>query len=400
MKSIIRLYLQLVICLLLIILANCTYAEGVAPVDTGWVVIGPTQVGASPYDQYFYKLVQVNGSTARYGTTIELAVNADENYFDQQGTYQIRVDKYEGTPGRFDGLEIRCMSGNPTAATFYVFNNALWVRANYKWGLIAYRTIAQFHASPIVAAPYSQTTTAPTGFLATTGTYGLKCDFDNNKFYQLPYQDTRGNLSIAGNIGVGVVPNYALHVSSPGNTNRAAAYLWGENYGTAVGTLNATAAQYAFAVLNNANPDGSSAAGGGKPLFYVRGDGNVGIGTSLPQAKLAVKGDVFAQKIKVTQTGWADFVFHPDYKLPTLPEIERFIKEHRHLPEVPSEEEVERDGQDIGEINKKLLQKVEELTLYLIEIKKENEDLRKRMETVEVKVDKAQIRTTTSTALK
>lgn len=388
MKSIFRLCRKITICLLFVTMAHIAYVKGAVPVDTGWVTMGPTQTAVSPYDQYYYKLVQVNGSTARYGTTIELAVNADENYFDQQATYQVRVDKYEGTANRFDGLEVRCISGNPAAATFYVFNDALWLRSNYKWGLISYRTVAQFHGSPLVAAPFAQTTTAPVGFLATTGTYGLKCDFDNNKFYQLPYQDTKGNLAVAGNIGAGVVPNYALHTVSPGNTNRAAAYLWGENYGTAIGTLNATAANYAFAVLNNANPDGSSAPGGGKPLLFVRGDGNVGIGTSVPQAKLAVKGDVFALKIKVTQTGWADFVFHPDYKLPALQDVEQFVKEHRHLPEIPSQKDVERDGLDIGEINKKLLQKVEELTLYLIEMKKENDDLKKRMEAVEKKQER------------
>lgn len=381
MKSIFCLFL----CLLLTTITHYARARAAAPVDTGWVGMGPTQAAASPNDPYYYKLVQVNGSASRYATVIELAVSGDANFYDQQGTYQIRVDKFDGTAGRFDGLEIQCVSGNPAAATFYVYNNALWLKSNYKWGLIAYRTIAQFHASPIVAAPYAQTTTMPAGFLTTTSSYGLKCDFDNNSFYQLPYQDMRGNLSVPGNIGAGVVPNYALHVLSPGNTGKAAAYLWGENYGTAIGTLNATAAHYAFAVLNNAKTDGSSAPGGGKPLLYVRGDGNVGIGTSVPQAKLAVKGDIFAQRVKVTQTGWADFVFHPEYKLPGLLEVERFVKEHRHLPEIPSQKEIEQNGQDIGEMNKKLLQKIEELTLYLIEMKKENEDLRKRMEIVEGK---------------
>ncbi|QJB42431.1 hypothetical protein HF324_33105 [Chitinophaga oryzae] len=385
MKSIFRLCHVLVFCLLTTI--PYAHAIAAAPVDTGWVGIGPTQAAASPNDPYYYKLVQVNGSASRYATVIELAISGDANFYDQQGTYQIRVDKYDGTPGRFDGLEIRCVSGNPAAATFYVYNDALWLKSNYKWGLIAYRTIAQFHASPLVAAPFAQTTTMPAGFLATTGSYGLKCDFDNNKFYQLPFQDTQGNLSVPGNIGAGTVPGYTLHVISPGNTNKAAAYLWGENYGTAIGTLNATAAHYAFAVLNNAKTDGSSAEGGGKPLLYVRGDGNVGIGTSVPQAKLAVKGDIFAQRVKVTQTGWADFVFHPEYKLPGLLEVERFVKQHRHLPEIPSQQEVEQNGQDVGEMNKKLLQKVEELTLYLIEMKKENEDLRKRMEAVEKKQD-------------
>lgn len=72
--------------------------------------------------------------------------------------------------------------------------------------------------------------------------------------------------------------------------------------------------------------------------------------------------------VKVTQQGWADFVFEPDYKLPSLLEIEQYIKHNKHLPDVPSANDVARDGQDVGEMNKILLQKVEELTLHLIEL--------------------------------
>lgn len=98
--------------------------------------------------------------------------------------------------------------------------------------------------------------------------------------------------------------------------------------------------------------------------------GNVGIGTTTPGSyKLAVEGTIGARKIKVTSTpGWADFVFEPDYKLISLEETASFIKANKHLPDVPSASEVAKDGQDLGDMNKLLLQKVEELTLHLIEI--------------------------------
>ncbi|MDR6571320.1 tail fiber protein [Chitinophaga ginsengisegetis] len=109
--------------------------------------------------------------------------------------------------------------------------------------------------------------------------------------------------------------------------------------------------------------------------------GNVGIGTTSPGSyKLAVEGTVGARKVKVTQGTWADFVFHPNYQLPPLQEVESFIKKNGHLPEIPSEMEVKQDGLDIGEMNKKLLQKIEELTLYIIELKKENERQWEEME--------------------
>lgn len=104
--------------------------------------------------------------------------------------------------------------------------------------------------------------------------------------------------------------------------------------------------------------------------------GNVGIGTLNPQAKLAVKGDVFAQKVKVTLSGWSDFVFDPSYKLPSLYEMEKFIRTNRHLPGIPTEAEVKEKGIDVGEMNKLLLQKIEEQMLYIIELRKEVDALK------------------------
>jgi hypothetical protein len=109
--------------------------------------------------------------------------------------------------------------------------------------------------------------------------------------------------------------------------------------------------------------------------------GKLAIGTYNPGSyKLAVEGTIGARKIKVTQGSWADFVFHPDYELPSLQEVERFIKANRHLPEIPSAREVESDGLDLGEMNKKLLQKIEEMTLYMIEMKKESAVQRAELE--------------------
>jgi hypothetical protein len=103
-------------------------------------------------------------------------------------------------------------------------------------------------------------------------------------------------------------------------------------------------------------------------LFRVEENGNVGIGTSSTgDYKLAVNGTIGAKKVKVTVTGWPDYVFDPAYQLPAIPQLEAFIKQYKHLPEIPAAAEIEKDGVDVGEINKKLLQKVEELTLYLIE---------------------------------
>lgn len=119
-----------------------------------WQLAGPTQEPASPYNLYYYKLIQINQSTARYSSIIDVSVQGDANYYHAQGTYRIRVDKYEATTTRFDGLEIQYTSGNPLAAVFYIFNDGLWVCSNYKWGGIYYRTEANFvGTSPLNTTP-------------------------------------------------------------------------------------------------------------------------------------------------------------------------------------------------------------------------------------------------------
>jgi hypothetical protein len=358
--------LYLIITMFLVGLFNSLNAAAQTVTDE-WKFMGPTQGAASPYDFYYYKLVQVNLTAHRYASIIEVSVQGDANYYDRQGTYQIRVDKFEGTADRFDGIEIKCVSGNPLAGYFYIFNNAVWVRANFKWGGIYYRTAVNFTSnSPLNTAPFNQTFTAPTGYAAVTGSGSIKCDFDNNKYYPLPYIDVNGGINVSQNGAVG----YALsdRLTYDGKTQPNYGFQWTMDSWSAAGASYWLAAYGGIKMFTKATP-----------RLAITVDGNVGIGTTAPQAKLAVNGDVFAKKVKVTQTGWPDYVFSPDYKMRSLPELERYIKENQHLPEMPTATAIQQDGQDLGEMNKKLLQKVEELTLYLIELKKENNEMKQRI---------------------
>jgi len=118
--------------------------------------------------------------------------------------------------------------------------------------------------------------------------------------------------------------------------------------------------------------------------FRISGNGfvagNIGVGvTDTKGYKLAVGGSMVAESIKVKlKTAWPDYVFAPAYKLPSLQEVEDHIKQHQHLPGMPSAKEVAAEGIDLGEMNRKLLQKVEELTLYIIELRKEVNALKQK----------------------
>lgn len=115
--------------------------------------------------------------------------------------------------------------------------------------------------------------------------------------------------------------------------------------------------------------------------------GNVGIGTSQSGShRLAVEGSIGAREIKVEASGWSDFVFEKEYELRTLEEVEQYIGEKGHLPEIPSETDVSESGINLGEMNAKLLQKIEELTLYLIEQNKQNQAQQAKIEQLEKKI--------------
>jgi len=129
--------------------------------------------------------------------------------------------------------------------------------------------------------------------------------------------------------------------------------------------------------LNFWKPSGSNNYG--NYFLFISDGGNVSIGTEDSKGyKLAVKGSMIAEKVVVKLYGnWPDFVFSKNHKRLSLPELETYINQNSHLPDVPSAEEVEKGGIDLGTMDATLLQKIEELTLYVIELKKEIEALKK-----------------------
>ncbi len=115
--------------------------------------------------------------------------------------------------------------------------------------------------------------------------------------------------------------------------------------------------------------------------------GSVGIGTTNPGTdKLAVNGTIRAKELYLTTAGWSDFVFEQGYNLRTLKQVENYIKKNGRLPDIPSQKEVEEKGVGVIDMQAKLLQKIEELTLYVIEQNKKNEEQNKRIQELEEKL--------------
>lgn len=115
--------------------------------------------------------------------------------------------------------------------------------------------------------------------------------------------------------------------------------------------------------------------------------GNLGIGTSSPEHKLDIVGTARAHQIIVNTQKTADFVFAPDYKNLSLEQIDTFITTNKHLPGIQSAAQMEKEGLNVGQFQIDLLQKIEELTLHLIEKNKEMKDLKENMKVMQQEID-------------
>jgi hypothetical protein len=260
--------------------------------------------------------------------------------------------------------------------------------------------------------------TAPTQFLGTTNPYDLY--FKAAGIEQMRISQSTGNISISKN-GISTFSFGKLNVNAAITLNNTADNLVGLSLEK---QINASYARRLFFIPhcsggvsplvqsgdvgmfwtdggNGVAGSGNKNAGAGLVIashsdgsngIRITSSGNVGIGVALVSNpnnyKLAVNGILGARAVKVEVSVWSDYVFNKEYKLKTLPELEAFVKANHHLPNIPSTAEVEKDGIDMATMDAKLLEKIEELSLYIIEQNKHAAEQDKRIELLEKMITK------------
>ncbi|MCH2217246.1 MAG: shufflon system plasmid conjugative transfer pilus tip adhesin PilV [Flavobacteriales bacterium] len=208
--------------------------------------------------------------------------------------------------------------------------------------------------------------------------------------FQVGSSGSRFLVKTNGNVGIGnTSPQEKLHIKGSGSvygkiesTNNNAYWvsdIGGQNGGGL--QIQNKGVYKAFVYWTNSSPSRFAIWVGGQDRMTISNGGNVGIGTNNTKGfKLGVNGKIAATEVKVANyANWADFVFEKDYQLPTLAEVENLIQVIGHLKDIPSAEEVGKDGFFLAEMNAKLLQKIEELTLYTIQQEKKLKELNQKI---------------------
>ena len=200
----------------------------------------------------------------------------------------------------------------------------------------------------------------------------MKFNAPNMQFCPTGQVVVNGAFKATGNIILSSLAGASSKVLTVGTNGQLSSVEYsavGDNLG------NHTATQ-------NINLDGKKIVGNRASTegLFVGANGNVRIGNGSgdPCNALEVNGVVRSKEVLVEITGWSDFVFEKDYKLMPLIEVEQFVKQHGHLPNIPSANVVEENGIGLGEMNALLLQKIEEMTLHLIEMEKRIHELETR----------------------
>lgn len=193
----------------------------------------------------------------------------------------------------------------------------------------------------------------------------------NNEFRLTSNNATVLTCAPSGNVGIGTTnpPRKLTLFTDPSTFGFSQISSGGIEIASHIGVVSAsfgTRTNNKFRlVANDAN------------VMTIHPNGNVGIGMDDPVNKLEVNGTIRSKEIIVESINWPDYVFGNNYPMHSLEELELFIHEHHHLPNIPSAKQIETNGQPIGQTQKQMMEKIEELTLYILELNNRIEELEK-----------------------
>jgi hypothetical protein len=218
--------------------------------------------------------------------------------------------------------------------------------------------------------------------------------FSNSQRRMMSF-DYLGNVGIDGQLGIGTSsPLNKLDVMTPFLDNSETSMFVGQDHNSGAST-GRYGIGLAFEHIDGTSPGKKFYLNtwfGNTKSHAITFDylGNIGMGTSSPDTKLTVKGVIHTNEVRVDVNSpieVGDYVFEKNYNLLTLPEVESYINENKHLPEVPSANQMVDEGLNLKEMNLLLLKKVEELTLYVIGLKNENIEQQKKLSNQQQQID-------------
>jgi hypothetical protein len=284
-------------------------------------------------------------------------------------------------------------TGNGSLLWFSSGSTNTVIQENWGLNLIGApdRPIKVYNSSLLVGYP-SNNEQLPINNVLVNGKIGIGTKTPNSRL-SISKADEYSDATASSTTVDALMEMRVPYVSSSPNSYNGSGYRWGITFNgsneSTISTGNKTSAIYA---VSEDTGSGYNRAVGlafhtssfdalNSERLRITADGNVGVGTVDTKGyKLAVAGNMVAEAVTVKLRGsWPDYVFTRSYNLRSLAEVKDYIDKNQHLPEMPSEAEVDKDGISLGEMNMKLLKKVEELTLYLIDAKGENDIQKKQI---------------------